>query len=160
MWNKVLLHEWTAVDADVYTMPKDNIRNLIGLYAEYSFDTSSNISASNGVELVIYQNAIWNYNGGVVFHLAQSLRPSYYVEGKFYSWVSETRYGYTANQQTTDLTLFEFSNYKNLSSSATLAWTNVTFDTTLKVSGLSNSGSVTSSNFLNVDVKLYGLYEK
>lgn len=160
MWNKVLLHEWTAVNADLYTMPKDNITNLIGLYAEYSFDTSSNISETNNVRLIIYQNPILNYNGGVVLYLAQSLANSDHVKGKIYSWVSETRYSHTANQRTTALTSFIFSNFYNLSPAAALMWTSVTGNTVLKVSYQSNDGSVTSSDFSNISVKLYGLYEK
>lgn len=161
MWNKVLLHEWTAVNADPYTMPKDNIANLIGLYAEYSFDTSSTVPDFQNVELTIYQNAILNYNGGVVLHLAQSLSPSRHFEGKFYSWVSATRYTYSKNQQTKALVFFDFSNYMDFSPAASLAWTSVTGDTVLKVSHYIDSGGVLhDSDFSNVTVKLYGLYEK
>lgn len=160
MWNKVLLHEWVDVDADLYTMPKDNITNLIGLYAEYSFDTSSNISETHNIRLIIRQNPILNYNGGVVLYLAQSLANSAHVKGKIYSWVSGTRYSYTANQRTTALTSFIFSNFYNLSPAAALMWTSVTGDTVLKVTYQSNDGSATSSDFSNIDVKLYGLYQK
>lgn len=162
MWNKVLLHEWTSVNADVYMMPKDNITNLIGLYVEYSFDVSSNssISGRDLTELVIYQGAILNYDGGVVLHLAQNLSAGNHIEGKFYSWASGTHYTHTGNQRTTALTFFDFSNYKNLSPSASLAWTSVTGTTTLRVTYQSTNSGITASDFLNVNVKLYGLYEK
>lgn len=155
MWNKVLLHEWTAMDEVASISPVTN--KLVGFYIESSFAYQKNDIVRN-VYVYLSQNAMALDGGGQVDdHTIAIIAYDLLSDNTFnlskYMFIDNIYYSYSYNNVYYDYAKIFFGSSTN---------DYITYLQTKPANiklyyGGQYSGTPT---FSNISVKLYGLYEK
>lgn len=162
MWNKVLLHEWTAVDV-AGDMPINNIENLIGFYIDASFTYNYTGGAPDLIGLYLTQVANTSLTGSSSVTWASIplslLGTSKTDNSKFYLFFYNKNFGVPlyAGSSVGGFDDCEYITFIAGSGNPQNIYykSNSTILPQFKMSRSSTKGT-----FSNISVKLYGLYEK
>lgn len=160
MWNKVLLHEWTAVGS-VWNMPLDNIDNIIGFYVDASFSFTATAGSPTMETLSLIQVRDANINNASTATWFSSQISTCGLNGqhisRYYMFLLHKNFGF-ATYAGSDISSIWDCGILTVIDGGTTS-NSIYYDASGTIMSQFQL-SQTRDKFSNIDVKLYGLYEK